>query len=246
MYFVKCAVVDTAQESVLEASPLAQSEYVPVVCVHGDTCEYPTAKVRLKTTKGTFNVEVGVIKALPVPVLIVRDCPAFSMLWKEAEKRRKREPRKGKSPVTKGNKSGVNPSKPCNSPSVVAQVFAAASSGGDSDPEDTADSELQPGPSDDEAVDVEAKPPLKGQFGTAQIQNPTLNNALKNVQVVEGTLVGPRLTLPFPHFAVRNGLLYQVIKDQDKVVEQLLVPKPHRPMVMQLAHMHILGAHLGV
>ena len=234
------------QESVLEASPLAQSEHVPVVCVHGDTREYPTARVRLKTTKGTFNIEVGVIKSLPVPVLIGRDCPAFSMLWKEAEKRRKPEPRKRRSLVTKVNKSWVNPSKPWDSPSVVAQVFAADSSGGDSEPEETADSELQPGPSVDEAEDVEAKPPLKGQFGTAQIQDPTLNNALKNVQVVEGTLVGPRLTLSFPHFAVKNGLLYQVIKYQDKVLDQLLVPKPHRSTVMQLAHTHILGAHLGV
>ncbi|CAB1440709.1 unnamed protein product [Pleuronectes platessa] len=79
------------------------------------------------------------------------------MLWKEAEKRRNLEPRK------------------------------PDSTGADSEPEEPADSELQPRPSDEEAEDVEAKPPLKGQFGNAQIQEPTLNNALKNVQVVEGT-----------------------------------------------------------
>lgn len=80
------------QEVVLEASHLAQGEPVPVVCVHGDTREYPTALVRLKTTKGSFDVEVGVIKTLPVPVLIGRDCPAFSKLWSEAQKTRNREP----------------------------------------------------------------------------------------------------------------------------------------------------------
>ena len=214
------------------------------MCLHGDTGECPTASVRLRTTKGTFNVIVGVIKNLPVPFLIGRDCPAFSLLWKVAEKRRKIEPRKRKFLGTKANKSGVNPSKPCDSSSVVAQVFAGDSSGGDSEPEEPADSELRPGSSDEE-LDVEAKPPLKGQFGTAQMQDLTLNNALKNVQVVEGTLVGPRLTPSFPHFAVKNGLLYQVIKYQDKVVEQLLVPKPHRPTMMQLAHTHIVGDHLG-
>lgn len=45
-------------ESVLEASPLAQGEPVPVVCVHGDTREYPTTMVKLITTKGSFNIEV--------------------------------------------------------------------------------------------------------------------------------------------------------------------------------------------
>ena len=173
--------------------------------------------MRLTTTKGTFNVEVGVIKALPVPILIGRDCPAFSMLWKEAGKRRKRAPRKRKSSITKVNKSWVGPAKPCIPPSIVAQVFAADSSGGAFEPEETANSELQPGPSEEEEGDGEANPPLKGHFGTAQIQDATLTNALQNVQVVEGTRVGPRPTLAFPHFAIKNGLLYQVIQCKDEV-----------------------------
>ena len=123
-------------------------------------------------------------------------------------------------------------------------MFAADSR--DSEPEETANSELQPGPSEEEEGDGEANPPLKGHFGTAQIQDATLTNALQNVQVVEGTRVGPRPTLAFPHFAIKNGLLYQVIQCKDEVVEQLLVPKPHRPTVLQLAHTHILRAHLGV
>jgi len=49
------------QEAVLEAS----------------SPEYPTTVVKLTTTKGTFQVEVGVIRNLPVPVLIGSDCPAF-------------------------------------------------------------------------------------------------------------------------------------------------------------------------
>lgn len=32
-----------------------------------------------------FKVEVGVIRNLPVPVLLGRDCPAFRMLWSPKE-----------------------------------------------------------------------------------------------------------------------------------------------------------------
>lgn len=64
-------------ESVLEAASPAQGGLIPIVCVHGDTHEYPTTVVKLITTKGSFNVEVGVIKTLPVPILIGRDCPAL-------------------------------------------------------------------------------------------------------------------------------------------------------------------------
>lgn len=37
-----------------------------------------------------------------------------------------------------------------------------------------------------------------------------------------------------------------MIKVQDDVLEQLLVPKSFRPTLLQLAHTHLLGAYLGV
>lgn len=228
-------------ESVLEASPLAQGEPVPVVCVHGDTREYPTTMVKLITTKGSFNIEVGVLNTLPVPVLIGCDCPAFLRLWREAHKRLSQEPRKRKPQNCKMNKSWVHLAKPFLPSPVLAQAFAADSSG----------AELAPGYRVTQnnnlgQVKMTLWPPLKRQYGTAQLQDPTLGNALRNVQVLEGTLVGTRLTPSYPHFAVKNGLLYQVVKSNDKVIEQLLVPQPHRSTVLQLAHMHLLGAHLGV
>ncbi|XP_075949073.1 uncharacterized protein LOC142951429 [Anarhichas minor] len=229
------------QEAVLEASFPAQGNLIPVVCVHGDTREYPTTVVKLTTTKGTFKVEVGVIRSLPVPVLIGRDCPAFRMLWREALKKLSREPRKRKSNNSEVNKSLVNVVNPCLYTPGSVQASAEASSGADSD-----NSEPPPGPSEDVYDGPPELPPLKGQYGTAQLQDPTLGNALRNVQVLEGTLVGTRLTPSYPHFSVKNGLLYQVTRSQDLVVEQLLVPQPHRPTVLQLAHTHLLGAHLGV
>lgn len=49
-------------ESVLEAASPARGGLIPIVCVHGDTHEYPTMVVKLTTTKGSFKIEVGVIK----------------------------------------------------------------------------------------------------------------------------------------------------------------------------------------
>uniref|UniRef100_A0A8D0DEN8 Gypsy retrotransposon integrase-like protein 1 n=1 Tax=Sander lucioperca TaxID=283035 RepID=A0A8D0DEN8_SANLU len=43
-----------------------------------------------------------------------------------------------------------------------------------------------------------------------------------------------------------RGLLYQVVKKNAEVHEQLLVPQPYRATVLNLAHTHPLGAHLGV
>ena len=233
-------------ESVLGSSSLTQSESVPVVCVHGDTRQYPTARVKLTTTRGSFDTEVGVIKTLPVPVLIGRDCPAFQMLWRDAQKRLSRGPRTRKPPNYKLNKSRVNLAETCPSPPVVAQAFAAESSEVDSAPQESEDSEQPPGSSEDDHGGSREVFPLKGQYGTAQLQDPTLVNALKNVQVLEGTLVGTRLTTSYPHFAVKNGLLYQIVQKSGKVIEQLLVPQPHRSTVLQLAHTHLLGGHLGV
>ncbi len=59
-------------------------------------------------------------------------------------------------------------------------------------------------------------------------------------QLIEGVS-----ELPFPHFAVKNNLLYRVIKIEWEVVEQLLVPKSYISRVLYLAHSHLLGAHLG-
>ena len=59
-------------------------------------------------------------------------------------------------------------------------------------------------------------------------------------------MLGDRTSPTYPHFAVSRGLVYQVVKNNYEVYEQLLVPQPHRATVLNLAHTHPLGAHLGV
>ncbi|KAJ8402731.1 hypothetical protein AAFF_G00364030 [Aldrovandia affinis] len=51
------SAITLVQESVLEAPSFVRGDPVPVVCVHGDTREYPTTMVKLRTTKGSFDVE---------------------------------------------------------------------------------------------------------------------------------------------------------------------------------------------
>lgn len=54
--------------------------FLPITCVHGDTRQVPARRVTITAGPGTWPVEVGVVKDLPVPVLIGRDWPGFDRL----------------------------------------------------------------------------------------------------------------------------------------------------------------------
>ena len=58
--------------------------------------------------------------------------------------------------------------------------------------------ESVPGSSDEDVQGTEELLPLTGQYGTSQLQDPTLANALRNVQVLEGVVLGDRIALPTP------------------------------------------------
>ena len=53
-----------------------------VSCVHSDTRRYPTTEVRLQTLRSQCQVRAGVVRGLPVPVLLGRDCALFQSYWK--------------------------------------------------------------------------------------------------------------------------------------------------------------------
>ena len=52
--------------------------------------------------------------------------------------------------------------------------------------------------------------------------------------------------LPNPHFSAKGGLLFRVVEKGGKVIEQLLVPRPYVSKVLFMAHLPLLGAHLGM
>lgn len=64
------------------------------------------------------------------------------------------------------------------------------------------------------------------------------------VQGVDGKALGDR-PLVTPYFALRQGLLYRVTEVGESLTSQLLVLKVYVPVLLQLAHCHVLGAHLG-
>ena len=58
-------------------------EPVTVSYIHGDTWRYPTTEVRLQTPQGQCQVRARIVKGLPVPVLLGRDCALFQRYWME-------------------------------------------------------------------------------------------------------------------------------------------------------------------
>ncbi|XP_058623248.1 uncharacterized protein LOC131534412 [Onychostoma macrolepis] len=53
---------------------------VPITCVHGDTREVPVRRLTIAATPGSWPVDVGLVKDLPVAVLLGRDWPGFEAL----------------------------------------------------------------------------------------------------------------------------------------------------------------------
>lgn len=84
-----------------------------------------------------------------------------------------------------------------------------------------------------------------GRFGTAQLQDPVLSQAWGNAQVIEGQPQVGVSRLTYPHFMIKNRLLYRVDQRRGETINQLLVPKPYTTKVLYLAHTHLLGGHLG-
>ena len=98
-------------------------------------------------------------------------------------------------------------------------------------------------PMDHEATPEPAS--LSGRFGTAQLEDPNLTSALQQVTVVDGKAIEGVGLITYPHFAIKNKLLYQVVKRKDECVELLLVPRPFVQSVLQLAHSHLLGGSVS-
>jgi hypothetical protein len=78
-----------------------QKSYLPITCVHGDTQQVPARRVNITAAHGTWSVEAGLVKNLPVPLLLGRDWPGFDRLLAaaaqpaspEGNRRRRSRPR---------------------------------------------------------------------------------------------------------------------------------------------------------
>ena len=87
---------------------------------------------------------------------------------------------------------------------------------------------------------------LTGQFRTAQLEDPNLQDAMRQVNTVDGTQLPGVCKWRYPHFAIKHNLLYQVVKHNGETKDLLLITTQYISTVLQLAHIHLLGAHLGM
>ena len=56
-----------------------------VVCIHGDTKEYPLVPVTVSYGHASVTQEVGVVKSLIHDIIVGRDCPLFLELWTQVQ-----------------------------------------------------------------------------------------------------------------------------------------------------------------
>ncbi len=162
--------------------------FLPITCVHGDTQQVPARRMTISAVTGTWPVEVGVVKDLPVPVLIGRDWPVFDRLLAMTTQpasprrdRRRRKPTKGprQRPVLLASDSRRDGESPSQNPNLFYDVFQQVTGG--------------------------------GSFGKEQREDDRLKHCWTQVRIIEGKEAQPG-PHPLPHFVVQNGLLYCVAR----------------------------------
>ncbi|KAL0184751.1 hypothetical protein M9458_020447, partial [Cirrhinus mrigala] len=195
--------------------------YLSLTCVHGDTKDVPARRVSIATAVGSWPVEVGVVKDLPVPVLLGRDWPGFDQLLAAATQPASRTP--PRRPQRAGRGARRQP------------VSLTSDSGRDGE---------SPSLNNDVFFDVFQQVRGGGSFGRAQQEDDRLKNCWTQVRVLEGRDVQPG-PHPIPHFIVENGLLCCVAQRRGEEKRLLVVPKAKTEAVLELAHAHPLAGHMG-
>uniref|UniRef100_A0A8C5R7L0 Gypsy retrotransposon integrase-like protein 1 n=1 Tax=Leptobrachium leishanense TaxID=445787 RepID=A0A8C5R7L0_9ANUR len=82
-------------------------------------------------------------------------------------------------------------------------------------------------------------------FGNDQASDPLLQTARSRVIEVNGVPVEGAIK-SYPYFILKSDLLYRVIMEGGQEIEQLVVPSSQTRKVLDFAHSHVLGGHLGV
>ncbi|XP_058638128.1 uncharacterized protein LOC131544123 [Onychostoma macrolepis] len=194
---------------------------VPITCVHGDTREVPVRRLTIAATPGSWPVDVGLVKDLPVAVLLGRDWPGFEALlrattqpaYPNGGRRRRRAAKKPSGrPVLLASDSGRDGESPSPNTNLFYDVFQQVTGG--------------------------------GSFGRAQREDERLKHCWTQVRVLEGKDTQPK-PHPLPHFVVENGLLYCVAERRGETKKLLVVPRSKTEAVLHLAHAHPLAGHLG-
>ncbi|KAI2645187.1 Retrovirus-related Pol polyprotein from transposon 17.6 [Labeo rohita] len=220
------AILDSGSAVTLVQSRLCpplpgQKSLLPITCVHGDTRQVPARRVTISAANGAWPVEAGLVKDLPVAVLLGRDWPGFERLLAavtqpvslRGDRRRRRRPQgPRRRPALPASDSGRDGESPSHSSNLFFDVFQQAARG--------------------------------GSFAKAQREDNRLKHCWTQIRIVDDEDVLPR-PHPLPHFIVRNGLLYCVAQRRGEEKELLVVPRNKTETVLELAHSHPMAGHLG-
>uniref|UniRef100_A0A8C0INR0 Gypsy retrotransposon integrase-like protein 1 n=1 Tax=Chelonoidis abingdonii TaxID=106734 RepID=A0A8C0INR0_CHEAB len=86
----------------------------------------------------------------------------------------------------------------------------------------------------------------KPYLWAGQAEHPLYANVREEVVEVNGVPVEGKIKGPSPYYVLKHDLLYRIEQIRGEEVEQLLVPRKHIRAVLELAHSHLFGGHLGV
>uniref|UniRef100_A0A8C1V487 Gypsy retrotransposon integrase-like protein 1 n=1 Tax=Cyprinus carpio TaxID=7962 RepID=A0A8C1V487_CYPCA len=190
---------------------------LPLKCVHGDTRDVLARRVTITAPPGAWPVEVGIVRDLPVPVLLGRDWPGFDRLLASAshdgnrpQRQAAKKPRRR--PVLLASDSPREGESAHHNPNLYFDLFQQVTGA--------------------------------GAFAREQHEDDRLKHCWAQVRVTDGKELQPA-PHPTPHFMVRNGLLYCVAQRRGEEKTLLVVPRSKTEAVLELAHAHPMAGHLG-
>ena len=252
-------LVDTGCDRTMVSAKLVKTSRVdkgckvPVLCAHGDTVFYPTARVKLQT--GSWECESRVIAApnLPVDVLLGRDVYDLHNCGKAHH---------SLAVVTRSKKSRVTHGAPQPTVAIDAQPLPQLSQDQPSadgvelrgKEDETVAETVEEAETDDCSEDRTGQDGQTGQESGAlqatpeqlklwQQQDPSLQTVRDRVSVDRDERV---------HFYLKDGLIYRSWHPVDtspedvRQCEQLVLPQQCRNLVLRIAHDIPMAGHLGI
>ncbi|XP_038841257.1 collectin-12-like, partial [Salvelinus namaycush] len=175
LFMEEMKMVDRKQSQLISNFTILQACWtripnVSISCVHGDTKQYPTVWDNIVTPQGNCQMMVGAVPELPVPLLVGRDCPLFAALWRHELRKKVRagQRRERGQPIACAARMQTVDQPVSMGPELESEGVPEPDPLGESREEEPSLLDFE-GP-------VETPPggQLRGQFGTAQWEDPNL------------------------------------------------------------------------
>ncbi|KAL0185140.1 hypothetical protein M9458_020837, partial [Cirrhinus mrigala] len=123
------SAVSLVRPDTLGPRPVSKST-MPITCVHGDTRQVHTNLLTFHKGRDTWTLEVGVLKDLPVPLLLGRDWPGFEAALADATQPAQPRRRQLRAPMLTSD-SGRDGESPPPDSNLFFDVFQQVTGGGD-------------------------------------------------------------------------------------------------------------------